>query len=154
MTDGHPRKESRQFAAVVADPNAPSGPLASNDVEELLNEFSRQTTIIVKQRLEGLPAEVSEVVREVILECLRDVTPDHAKLVAEYIEKRVERIVESSDRAELAGRTIKLRMHRAALWFANRYFQGGENSRIKPGDQDRPTVRVTPARGTKPAGGE
>ena len=147
MPDTPPRRESRQFAAVVADPNAPSGALQSSDVEELLNEFGRQTTIVTVERLAGLPAEIARIVDDVFAEALRDVPKEQATLASQWIAARVERLVTSTDRADLAGRTVKLRMHRAALWFAARYFQGGENSRIAPGDQDRPTVRVTPARG-------
>lgn len=147
MSDSPTRRESRQFAAVVSDPDAPSGPLASSDVEKLLNEFGEQTKGIILERLRGLSGEVGQIVRDVLMECLRDVTEDQVRLASEYVEARVKAALENSDRADLGGRAVKLRMHRPALWFAERYRQGGLNSRIAPGDQDRPTTRVTPPRG-------
>ncbi len=147
MADPLNRRESRQLAAVVADPNAPSGALQSNDVEELLSEFGRQTTNIILDRLRSLSPEVGQIVHDVFMEHLRDVTEDRIVRAAGDIEARVRAMLENSDRADLGGRTVKLRMHRAALWFAERYRQGGVNSTVRPGDQDRPTVR-TPARGT------
>jgi hypothetical protein len=145
-----PRRESRQYAAVVADPNAPSGALNSNDVEELLAEFSRQTTLVMTERLGKLSEEAGRIAAEVFAECLRDVPEEQAILAAQWIEARVKRLVEATD-PELAGRVVKLRMHRSALWFAERYRQGGLNAGVAPGDQDRPTVRVTPARGNPEA---
>ncbi len=149
MADHPPRRDSTAFPPVVADPAAPSGPLHSNDIEALLNEFGRQTAIIIQDRLRGLPDEVGRIVQDVFMECLRDVTPDRVSLVSEYVEARVRAMLENSDRAELGGRAVKLRMHRPALWFAERYRMGGMNARIEPGDQDRPTVRMTPSGGTE-----
>lgn len=151
MTDQPPRRESRQFAAVVADPNAPSGALQSNDVEELLNEFSKQTTTVMLERLATLTEDIERIVSDVFAESLRDVPKEQATLATQWIVDRVKRVIESSDRADLAARTVRIRMHRPALWYAARYFRGGENSRIAPGDQDRPTVRVTPPRGNPEA---
>lgn len=148
MPDHPSRRESRQFAVVVADPNAPSGPLQSNDVEELLNEFSRQTTSVILERLADLTEDVRRIADDVFNEALRDVPKEQAALAVQWIADRMKRLIESSNKADLAERVVKLRMHRPALWFAERYRQGGLNSRIEPGDQDRPTVRVTPAKGS------
>lgn len=147
MADQPTRRESRQFATVVADPNAPSGALQSTAVEELLYEFQKATTAVILERLRSLPPEVAQVVRDVLMEHLRDVTEDRVLLIVGDVEARVKGALENSDRADLGGRTMKLRMHRSALWFAERYRQGGLNANVAPGE-DRPTVRVTPARGT------
>lgn len=145
MTDGPPRPASRQLAA-VSDPTAP---LQSHDVEELLKDFADQTRIIILERLRGLSSEVHQTVHDVLMETLRDIEPDRVSLISQHVEERVRSMLENTDRADLGGRAVKIRMHRAALVFAERYRIAGVNSRIEPSDQDRPTVRLTPMKGTK-----
>ncbi len=138
MTDGPPKRDSISLAALA------EGPLESRDVEGLLKEFQKHTSDIMKERLEGLPEEVRVIVIEVLTESLRNMQVEEVLLAATWIEKRVTDAVRSSDRAELAGRAVKIRMHRTALKFAERYRMSGLNSNVAPGDQDRPTLRVTP----------
>jgi len=139
MTDRPPRSPSREFKALG---------LQSDFVDELLIEIARHSSDVMHERLTALPAEIETIISAVFAERSRggaDTSSEEIEWVTNAVRSRVEASMHVAERADLAGRTVRLRVSRPVMLFATRYYNAGINSTAGPGRQDTPTPLIPPA---------
>jgi hypothetical protein len=139
MTDHPPRSPSQEFKAAG---------LRSTDVDDLLVEIVKHSSAVMNERLQALPGEIEAILLAVFAERSRggaDTSPEEIEWVTTAVRSRIEVNLHAAERADLVGRTVRIRMSRPAMLFATRYYNAGISSTAGPGRHDTPTPLLPPA---------